>query len=85
MTQNIREEWLECWQGDKKDMPPIMEKCADWWIDKLNTTLKEIEEEVEKMRPHSCDCSGAKYECEHWGRHEIIDDIKQLIHQKLIK
>lgn len=49
MTQNIRDEFkkhINYEQGEAED--EYLMTLADWWIDKLNTTLKEIEEKIEK-------------------------------------
>ncbi len=34
---------------------------------------------IEKLRPDACSCSGAKFECEHWGRHEMVDEVLEII------
>lgn len=43
---------------------------------------KELVEEIEKLRPDTCNCVGAEFECEHWGRHEVIDEILAIIKRK---
>ena len=98
MKENIREEF-EREYPDLMHLPEggmsiwleesYMNGMVDWWIDKLNTTLKEIEEEMEKMkrtledgRPISDYAPDIKMMA---GYNQALDDIKQLIHQKLIK
>jgi len=53
----------------------------------LRTTIEKaleeqrgrIEEEVKILRPLTCGCTGEKYSCEHWGRHETVDEVLQII------
>lgn len=45
----------------------------------IRQVLQAVEEEVEKLDPPPCDCTGAKFECEHWGRHETVSDIQSLL------
>lgn len=71
--------------GNKKEKTDFGFKTEiDWnaienWLhhaftDLLNMQKKEIALMLEGMRPNACDCMGASYECEHWGKHELIDD-----------
>jgi len=45
----------------------------------IHQILQAVEEEVGKLDPPPCDCTGAKFECEHWGRHETASDIQFLL------
>lgn len=53
LKKQMREEWLNrgYWIGDSidKDLVPevVMNKIADWWIEKFDQTLNQIEEELE--------------------------------------
>ena len=60
------------WVGDKKAYD-----CG--YSTGRREVLGELEEKISKLRPDSCDCEGAKYECEHWGKHENIDATLSLI------
>lgn len=49
----------------------------------LKQFIDELIEFEENMLPDECDCTGAKYECEHWGRHETINE--SIAHLKKLK
>ncbi len=50
-----------------------------------HTALNQLWLELEKLRPGTCDCTGAKYECEHWGSHETLDAAIALVSTKHTK
>jgi len=59
------------------------ESVMDWHKQSLKQFIDELIEFEENMLPDECDCTGAKYECEHWGRHETINE--SIAHLKELK
>ena len=47
--------------------------------EKLHFLLAKQQEEfvklLESKYSEPCDCIGEKYNCEHWGRHELLDEL----------
>lgn len=35
--------------------------------------LESIKKEIDMNRNEACDCTGAKFECEHWGFNQALD------------
>jgi hypothetical protein len=48
-----------------------------------HSAYSEIIEIVEGMYADKCDCVGEKYACEHWGRHELISEIRLKLKERL--
>ncbi len=68
-------------EGDK-EYPIYIPQIAKYWLSKLRSHDLALKEKIEGMRPGECICSGAEYECEHWGRYETIDDVLSLFNQE---
>ena len=53
----------------------------------INLLLAKQQEEfvkiLESKRPDVCNCVGGEYNCEHWGKHELIDDLLADIKSKI--
>jgi len=62
---------------------PTQDAIFDWHKQSLKQFIDELIEFEENMLPDECDCTGAKYECEHWGRHETINE--SIAHLKELK
>lgn len=84
--EEVKREYFKYHYEHRENILPA--DITDWWIKKLeeaytsgfNTAKERAVETIEKLRPSTtCDCTGAKYECEHWGRHEMIDQVLEAI------
>jgi hypothetical protein len=80
MKKNLQEEF-ENWYRTSEDVGS--KPTSDFWLQKMlehkERLIKEVGVEVEKLRPAPCNCIGAKYECEHWGRHETCDEVLDIL------
>ncbi len=60
-----------------------VQKLLNIQEEKFHSELEKYKEikrkEVEDLRQGSCNCVGSKNECEHWGRHETIDDVLEIL------
>lgn len=83
MKQNIREQFKKrfdgYWRGEA-----ISDEIIFWWIDKLNTTLKEIENGSENVELN-LEAGNKDHENFAKGVDYMKEKVKKLIHQKLIK
>ena len=82
--QELRERFLEtslgcpCHDGEGCECE-YRTRIADFWLSIIKEREEKLVERIEELYPEKCNCVGAKYECEHWGRHETIQDIIKLI------
>jgi hypothetical protein len=72
---------IEHWQGDKW----VTDKLKHFISSLLAKQQEEFVKMIEDRRPNACDCVGGEYNCEHWGKHELIDDVIADIKSKLNK
>ncbi len=58
---------------------PICKPISSSNTDILKKVIADINQWAEERYPDSCDCVGAKYECEHWGRSETLSELQLFI------
>ena len=48
--EQLRKEWMKCYNdGENKNVPRIMEVCADWFLSKRQEEIEEMIKKIETM------------------------------------
>jgi hypothetical protein len=64
---------VEFLHGVPVSLPPkISEAIKQWHTQSIKQILQAEVQYLCGQIPEACDCTGAKFECEHWGRHQAI-------------